>query len=75
MCYGTNEKYTRGVFFWFCRISLASNILKKYLNIRKHLCVLYLVSLLMVGMTAAVVGAVAFFWASSLRSWLISGEE
>lgn len=41
------------------------------LNIR----VPHLVSLLMVGMTAAVVGVAAFIWASSLKSWLISGEE
>lgn len=40
-----------------------------------HVCAPYLVSLLMVGITAALVGTVAFFWASSLKSWLISGEE
>lgn len=35
----------------------------------------YLVSLLMVGVMAAAVWAVAFFCASSFSSWLMSGEE
>lgn len=37
--------------------------------------VAYLVSLLMVGITGAAVGAVAFFCVSSFISWLMSGEE
>ena len=40
-------------------------------------CVSYLVSLFMVGVTAAAAAAALafFFWASSRRSWLMSGEE
>lgn len=44
-------------------------------TIQSHQSGPYLVSLLMVGVMAAVVWAVAFFCASSFSSWLMSGEE